>query len=519
MAKDNVKEKDDEEQDAPEQPANNAAPEEADDSEAEAPTQDAVVPPDQPAAAPAVAVAAPVAAAAPKAQAPQPYGGTTPALPVPPPVVPDTPQQEAANLLHHNLQFGDDAKNGLIQPKTYNDLYNEKSLPGKIGTIFGLMLSGAGAGLTHQPNALLAMMDKQIQNDFEAQKTNQTNKQNWYSAALQQQKQDPEIQFQLLKNMKAGVPGAAEKLAEGTALNNARGGAVGIIQQNLINKMPEGPQKIAAQQLLNSQIAPYMAKQAENTATNAVGQSNALAAMNQKKISGPVDQNKMDAMNQQGLSNHQLGIMDGPDAIPYDQQIAVKNEASGVKANRILAADYDKTFKRLAAINNAGQSPAAQVAAKAAGGVGAFLSSALAFFGTKNPATTIAAGTVGENVGSATGETFKDYFERERGAVIGPMARRMGISEAELNKILPSWQDNDNSMGAAYNSGIDKLRGSDAETKTPGLDQYKLKTPFPNLKYQAPKVEKPTTSKSSAPKQTEPKQIGPNSWYGTPEAQ
>lgn len=75
--------------------------------------------------------------------------------------------------------FKADLDNGHIQPETYSDLFNKKDTLGKIGTIFGLMLSGAGSGLSHQPNMLMTMMDNEIKRDLEAQQNSQTNKQNF----------------------------------------------------------------------------------------------------------------------------------------------------------------------------------------------------------------------------------------------------------------------------------------------------------------------------------------------------
>ena len=69
-----------------------------------------------------------------------------------------------------------DFKNGHITPKTYHDLLannadgTPKSTLGRIGALFGLLLSGAGSGLSHQPNAVLEMMNKTIDNDLQAQK-------------------------------------------------------------------------------------------------------------------------------------------------------------------------------------------------------------------------------------------------------------------------------------------------------------------------------------------------------------
>ena len=81
----------------------------------------------------------------------------------------------AQDLLQHRQAFQEDLQNGHITPETYASLYGKKDTLGKIGTLFGLMVSGAGSGLAHQPNALLQMMDKTIDRDLEAQKLSKEN--------------------------------------------------------------------------------------------------------------------------------------------------------------------------------------------------------------------------------------------------------------------------------------------------------------------------------------------------------
>ena len=84
------------------------------------------------------------------------------------------------NQLMHNEtnKFFSDVDAGHVQPKTMQQLFNDKSLPGKIGTLFGLIVSGAGAGLTHTDNAVIATMQKEINNDLQAQEQNQSNRRN-----------------------------------------------------------------------------------------------------------------------------------------------------------------------------------------------------------------------------------------------------------------------------------------------------------------------------------------------------
>lgn len=109
---------------------------------------------------------------------------------LPPHTIPAPSAQEYGA---HDMHEANDMANGKITPQTYESMFSKKDTLPKIGTIFGLLLSGAGSGLSHQPNALLEMMNKQIQNDLEAQKQNVGNAQNFlnmsYNHELQQAQQ------------------------------------------------------------------------------------------------------------------------------------------------------------------------------------------------------------------------------------------------------------------------------------------------------------------------------------------
>ncbi len=92
----------------------------------------------------------------------------------------DQMRQEAATDHQKEMfDWANDLHNGHITPKTYSSLFHDKGVVGKIGTIFSLMLGGMGGALTGTPNAGLAMMDKVISNDLEAQKQSKTNAQNF----------------------------------------------------------------------------------------------------------------------------------------------------------------------------------------------------------------------------------------------------------------------------------------------------------------------------------------------------
>lgn len=146
----------------------------AEEGDVGAPMEDEINTPEAPAEAPPPA---PESVAPPVAQAIQ-----------PPMDAPARPQLvNAPELKAEMVNYGQDLDNGHIHPETYHDLFEKKGTLGKIGTIFGLLVGGAGAGLSHQPNALMEMMNKEIANDLEAQKASATNRQNFAKLNLEHQ--------------------------------------------------------------------------------------------------------------------------------------------------------------------------------------------------------------------------------------------------------------------------------------------------------------------------------------------
>ena len=91
----------------------------------------------------------------------------------------DFKQQHLQQYAQEDAAFQHDLENGHITPETYQSMFHDKSTLGKVGTIFGLLMSGAGSGLSHQPNALLGMMDNVIKNDLAAQIQSKQNAQNY----------------------------------------------------------------------------------------------------------------------------------------------------------------------------------------------------------------------------------------------------------------------------------------------------------------------------------------------------
>lgn len=142
-----------------------------------APAQDVIppVPADVPDSGPPIDVTAP--------------NKTAPAM-VPPVVVPVD-----SNELKKEDQFAaGDIANGHITPHTYADLFAKKDTLGKIGTLFGIMVGSAGAGLSRQPNIVADMMKQTVQNDLDAQKSSAANAQNFVRLSQAQQLQGTQIE-------------------------------------------------------------------------------------------------------------------------------------------------------------------------------------------------------------------------------------------------------------------------------------------------------------------------------------
>lgn len=144
-------------------------------------------------------VPAPASVAPPVAQPPQ----APPPAPAPEPLVEPAPAEKSPQQQYQeavqaekqariqefakqDVAWMQDLQNGHVTPKTYKDLFAEKSTLGKLGTVFGLMISGAGSGLTKGPNVLLEMMNQEINRDLDAQQKSKSNAVNYYNLSLQE---------------------------------------------------------------------------------------------------------------------------------------------------------------------------------------------------------------------------------------------------------------------------------------------------------------------------------------------
>jgi hypothetical protein len=153
--------------------------------------------------------------------------------------------------------FHHDLYDGHVTAKNYHDMYaknadgSDRGTLSKLGTIFGLLVGGAGSGLAHQQNALLGAWDKQISNDLEAQKSSKLNAQNFLriNQADIQNKMGAQVSAQQAQTL-------AEPIAHMNALRASYHKAV-IDAQNLTQGSPEA---YKAQQVLMSMKAELEGK-------------------------------------------------------------------------------------------------------------------------------------------------------------------------------------------------------------------------------------------------------------------
>lgn len=149
-------------------------------------------------------------------------------------------QAEKDDMANHNAEWEQDLRNGHITPETYSSLFAKKDTLGKIGTLFGMLVGGAGAGLSHQPSMIMQMMDKQIANDLAAQQNSKANAQNYLRLSQQH-----EMNRANVGNLNADTAIKSYTLAQTRMLQSS----FHDLQKQVLS-MPEGPAKETAKQNL-----------------------------------------------------------------------------------------------------------------------------------------------------------------------------------------------------------------------------------------------------------------------------
>lgn len=450
--------------------------------------------------------------------------GTSPEV-EPEPAV-QTPADKAQQMTNENLNFADDLSFGRIKPKTYGDLYHSKDTLGKIGTIFGLMLGGMGSGLTGQPNALMHMMDKEIERDLEAQKKDQENAQNWYNIALQKAMNEPEILAKFAQaegiendNQKKQYLNTRLGLVKDEASTNIRNMKRLYALQSIsdtINKMPDGPQKASGLKLFNETLAPTVMMAIKNDNEKFAQKKAFIETANPapKTKSNPPPQKGFaepgkyyDVVNQKKLNEKiELGKLmpEAPGAIPPQMVTSVTSEIGKLDQHRKNYANANAVFNALAELKNAGEAPATGVIPALGGIAGGVLGTV-----TTGGLGTAVAGGLGVLGSKKVGESVKDYFERERkiqiDSLIGQLDRDKSFDErkAIAESMLPKWNDTADTLEKAHTELYRQYSSAAAES-TPNLDAYAsdLKYQLPKYKFKLPKrfQEEEKEKKSDQPK-------------------
>lgn len=423
------------------------------------------------------------------------------------------PLPEEDNLQRHldAIAFSKDLEGGAIKPETYHSLYEKKDTLGKVGTLFGLLVSGAGSGLTGQPNALLAMMDKQIQNDLESQKTTQSNKANWYTSAMHQEKNASDINYQnaLAASTRMGTQGQSFKndldrwknttipglndLSASTTASNAMQMTYVQELQNYVNRLAPGPAKEQAQSTLDNVVRPYVSNQITNNINTLHQKKKTIEAISPNpllKVTTPqtsdqpidprgpvVDENLL--QQKVNLGRTAPGTIGSLSDAQQQDVIGLK---SRIATNRGNLADYAENFDKINNLALAGQVPGVSTARSLLTAAGTGIGSAAGLLGA-------GVGTsIGNTIGHA-GEDLQSIFERDRkqqyNNIVQHLGNNMNADEKKelANSILPQWNDSEEKVKEAFEKGKQHFRTQEVGDLN-ALKTYNIgAVPFPEIKY------------------------------------
>ena len=366
---------------------------------------------------------------------------------------PHPPSETADELDNEEMQHIQDMATGRINPKTYKTMWADKSTPGKIMTLFGLALSGIGAGLSRQPNMLLEMMNKEIERDMAAQQQNKTGARDFLSLQYQHDLQKAQARRIDYENKateaetKLGLPAKVKlNIAQADALDaqmaglSSKNSAINKAYVDMIGQMSDVVKdNPAGQALLNDTIVPaVMGKIQQNNADTAAKTKLATDVANKKaaevqKTEGPIYEGRLNKLIDAGrLMPDMKGV------IPPGEVSAVMGEVTAIKENRAMAEIYNDSFRKLD--------------------------------------EALAAGKMNKQ--------FRDAEMNALGAAVSrATAGRYSQAEAaaQASGMFPDWKDYGQARGEKHRKTMEFFKGQEAGTAY--LDRYKLKTPFPDYKY------------------------------------
>lgn len=354
---------------------------------------------------------------------------------------PTTPENTKLYLDQADKNWSKNLTEQHITPKTYSDLFyktNEGKDTGtlhKIGTIFGLMASSLGSGLTGQPNTYLAMMDKVIQNDLDAQKTSASNAQNFIR--LNQEHQLQEAQKGLTGEQAKAVKAEALIKSDALAHMQANRSAFHYLTEKIKTVNPASPEYQNLQQALGL-VGEALDVQNANIADKAATTTGLLKSLTPqegapKDNQSGVDLDKINKLSQIGKMNPKLGFS------PQESSEAYK-EAQLVQDNRAVAKMFADSYQKLNNLTADQLTPDARAAE---------------------------INTLSGSIARATAGRYN-----------------AGEALAQANGMFPKVGDLPSTRKEKFRKGMQYFQTQEAATPT--LDRFKLKTPFPSLSGVAP---------------------------------
>jgi hypothetical protein len=287
----------------------------------------------------------------------------------------------------------DDIVKGNVAPQTLQGLYNSKDTTGKIGMIIGTLLGGIGSGLTKQPNALLGMLNDQINRDLQAQTTSSTNAQNWYKINQQNELNQASI-GQTKEHTKALVINNASNQMGYDALR------IGMEQAG---RLPPAYQP-GGVNLIKGTLEPWADNRAANGDANT---ANSVAQMYPPKYENGVDRNRVEG----------AAMMAGVKFPGAPEGQTLRDQAGTVQYVRSVQDEAHSAFDNL---NTMTASQLGDLAGAPVGAVTHMLSSISAL-------APVAGGlAAAANSLTGTDKTTYNQLNQKRNALLAPVAAKIG---------------------------------------------------------------------------------------------
>jgi hypothetical protein len=394
-----------------------------------------------------------------------------------------------------------------ISPKTYNDLlWKDKSVPGKLGSLFGLMLSGMGSGLTGQPNMLMEMMNRTIENDLNAQKSTKEGNRNLYQLNLQHQmnlaQQQKDYYDSYLANETAKLKPAERKLllAQASQANATRdktaAETAGVVTKNQMLEWVKnhftgmttnmsGPNQQNGQNILNNYIKPGFDQQIQGNITNGAGKTGLMQQMTPYPVipgGGPVmggqdnGQESNELPPDQPVANNELLNALSMEGSPFPKDTVAKSrdQAAEVQNIRDVKKMYYKAYDALNTPEAGQMGEAASRGIKTLGGLATkVLEAGMTLANPKTAILNALGSQASDKALSGAAEDvlkFQQFRKAQMGTVLPMMSRlttgqfQSGESQYQEDSLFPTIYDmgDEDTRKAKFNNGMSLL---DAEER------------------------------------------------------